>query len=114
MRVDSIGTIQALHGAEKPSPVRKSSQTKEVAGTATDRRATEDSEVEPGSVNVSPETLKMNRETDDKKNTVYRLVDSRTGEVVSQVPSQQVLNVEDSIEQLLQQEIQRPKLDVKS
>jgi len=45
---------------------------------------------------------------------VYRLVDNRTGTIISQVPSQQVLNVESSIEQLLQQEIQKPKLDVKS
>ena len=48
------------------------------------------------------------------KNTVYRLVDNNTGAIISQVPSQQVLSVEDSIEQLLQQEIQKPKLDVKS
>jgi hypothetical protein len=59
-------------------------------------------------------SLKMMRETDDKKNTVYRLVDDNTGTVISQVPSQQVLSVEDSIEQLLQQEIQKPTLDVKS
>ena len=59
-------------------------------------------------------SLKMKRETDDDKNTVYRLVDNSTGQVLSQVPSQQVLSVEDSIQQLLQQEMQKPKLDVKS
>ena len=63
---------------------------------------------------VAPDTLKLNRETDDEKNTVYRLVNNQTGQVISQVPSQQVLNVESSIEQLLQQEMQKPKLDVKS
>jgi hypothetical protein len=59
-------------------------------------------------------SLKMKRETDDDRNTVYRLVDNSTGEVLRQLPSQQVLNVEDSIQQLLQQEMQKPKLDVKS
>jgi hypothetical protein len=63
---------------------------------------------------VAPDTLKRTRETDDGKNTVYRLVNNQTGQVISQVPSQQVLNVESSIEQLLQQEMQKPKLDVKS
>ncbi len=62
----------------------------------------------------SENSLKMTRQTDDSKNTVYQLVDGQTGNVISQVPSQQVLSVEDSIEQLLQQEIQRPTLDVKS
>ncbi len=62
----------------------------------------------------SETSLKMTRETDDSKNTVYQLVDGNTGAVISQVPSQQVLSVEDSIEQLLQQEIQKPILDVKS
>lgn len=63
---------------------------------------------------IAPEPLKLTRETDDEKNTVYRLVDNQTGQLISQVPSQQVLNVESSIEQLLQQEMQKPKLDVKS
>lgn len=58
--------------------------------------------------------LKMRRETADGNNTVYQLVDDNTGAVIAQVPSQQVLNVAESIEQLIQQEIQTPKLDVKS
>ena len=73
------------------------------------------SSAQPASAALSSESsLKMTRETDDGQNTVYRLVDNRTGTIISQVPSQQVLNVENSIEQLLQQEIQKPKLDVKS
>jgi len=73
------------------------------------------SSAQPASAALSSESsLKMTRETDDGQNTVYRLVDNRTGTIISQVPSQQVLNVESSIEQLLQQEIQKPKLDVKS
>lgn len=71
------------------------------------------SEVKVGE-GVAPDTLKLMRETDDERNTVYRLVNNHTGQVISQVPSQQVLNVESSIEQLLQQEMQKPKLDVKS
>jgi len=64
---------------------------------------------------IPPETtLKVKRQADDVKTTVYQLVDKSTGDVVRQVPSQQVLNVADSIEQLLQQEIRKPKLDVKS
>ncbi|HLH09701.1 MAG TPA: hypothetical protein VKW78_20855 [Terriglobales bacterium] len=62
----------------------------------------------------SPGTLKLERETDDEKNTVYRLVEAETGQIISQVPSQQVLNVADSIEQQIQQEMQKPNLDVKS
>ena len=73
------------------------------------------SSAQPASAALSSESsLKMTRETDDGQNTVYRLVDNRTGTIISQVPSQQVLNVESSIEQLLQQQIQKPKLDVKS
>ena len=73
------------------------------------------SSAQPASAAVSSESsLKMTRETDDGQNTVYRLVDNNTGAIISQVPSQQVLSVENSIEQLLQQEIRKPKLDVKS
>jgi uncharacterized FlaG/YvyC family protein len=55
-------------------------------------------QVQP-SESVAPESsLKMKRETDDENNTVYCLVDSKTGTVISQVPSKQVLNVAQSIE----------------
>jgi len=69
---------------------------------------------QPSTPTIPPETtLKLKRQPDDVKNTVYQLVDKSTGDVVRQVPSQQVLNVADSIEQLLQQEIRKPKIDAK-
>lgn len=71
-------------------------------------------EVPKGSSESSPDTVKLQRQTDDEKNTVYRLVDDETGQVISQVPSEQVLNVADSIDQLIQQTMQKPKLDVQS
>jgi uncharacterized FlaG/YvyC family protein len=102
MRIESVSVI--------PPEARDRGQNPSIPKETNSR-----SSAQPASVAVSLESsLKMTRETDDGENTVYRLVDNKTGTVISQVPSQQVLNVENSIEQLLQQEIQKPKLDVKS
>ena len=102
MRIESVAVIPAVE-------TRDCGQKPAIPNETNSRSA------QPASAAVSSESsLKMTRETDDGQNTVYRLVDNNTGAVISQVPSQQVLNVESSIEQLLQQEIQKPKLDVKS
>jgi hypothetical protein len=103
MRIESVAVIPAVETRDRGQ--------KPASPNETNSR----SSAQPASAAVSSESsLKMTRETDDGQNTVYRLVDNNTGAVISQVPSQQVLNVESSIEQLLQQEIQKPKLDVKS
>jgi len=103
MRIESVSVSPAIETrdrAQKPAIPKETNSR---------------SSAQPASAALSSESsLKMTRETDDGQNTVYRLVDNRTGTIISQVPSQQVLNVENSIEQLLQQEIQKPKLDVKS
>lgn len=103
MRIESVSVIPAVQ-------TRGHSQKPAIPNETSSR-----SGAQPASAAVSSESsLKMTRETDDGQNTVYRLVDNKTGAVISQVPSEQVLNVESSIEQLLQLEIQKPKLDVKS
>ena len=103
MRIESVSVSPAIETrdrAQKPAIPKETNSR---------------SSAQPASAALSSESsLKMTRETDDGQNTVYRLVDNRTGTIISQVPSQQVLNVENSIEQLLQQQIQKPKLDVKS
>jgi uncharacterized FlaG/YvyC family protein len=103
MRIESVSVSPAIETrdrAQKPAIPKETNSR---------------SSAQPASAALSSESsLKMTRQTDDGRNTVYRLVDNRTGTIISQVPSQQVLNVENSIEQLLQQEIQKPKLDVKS
>jgi len=103
MRIESVAVIPAVETRDRG---QKSTLPKQA-----DSRSRPQTASSPVS---SESSLKMTRETDDGQNTVYRLVDNKTGAIISQVPSQQVLNVENSIEQLLQQEIQKPKLDVKS
>lgn len=103
MRIESVSVIPAVETRDRGQK------------PAIPKETNSRSSAQPASVTVSSESsLKMTRETDDGQNMVYRLIDNRTGAIISQVPSQQVLNVENSIEQLLQQEIQKPKLDVKS
>jgi uncharacterized FlaG/YvyC family protein len=103
MRIELVAVIPAVETRDRGQK------------TALPKEADSRSRPQTASSPVSSESsLKMTRETDDGQNTVYRLVDNKTGAIISQVPSQQVLNVENSIEQLLQQEIQKPKLDVKS
>lgn len=81
---------------------------------ATDRAEAVSEQSQAHSGVATEDFLRMKRETVDGKNMVYRLVDSRTGTVVSQVPSQQVLNVAQSIEALIRQERRESKLDVES
>ncbi len=51
-------------------------------------------------VNGRGETVWLEKE----RREVYRIVDPETGEVISQVPSEQVLNVSESISELLDDE----------
>jgi hypothetical protein len=103
MRIESVSAIPVAVSQDRDQ------------NTALPRETGSRSSSQPASPGGSSESsLKMTRETDDGQSTVYRLVDKNTGAVISQVPSQQVLSIEDSIEQLLQQEIQKPALDVKS
>lgn len=104
MRIEPVAPVPLAETQDRA--VRKPASTSMTTKTQNGGRAAERAQ--------SQNSLKLTRETDDDKNTVYRLVNNQTGQVISQVPSQQVLNVESSIEQLLQQEMQKPKLDVKS
>lgn len=47
---------------------------------------------------------------DDNKNIVYRFVDKQTGEVVQQIPPEEMLRMMQSIQQLLQKPEQKLKV----
>jgi len=48
---------------------------------------------------------------DANRNTIYRFLDQRTGDLIRQVPPEEVLRVMRSIEQMLQASQQKVKVD---
>jgi FlaG protein len=63
----------------------------------------------PPATNGRGETVWLEKE----KREVYRIIDKQTGDVITQMPSEQVLNVSESISELLQDDSPK-QLDVES
>jgi len=59
---------------------------------------------------ASPQPSQLNVSVDDKQNVIYRFTDPSNGEVVRQVPPEQILRIMRSIEEMLQESEQKLKV----
>ena len=106
MRIDPVQVAAASTQAELAAMHRDSSVRQKPAEAAVPEHASP-----PVSVPARPPT-QISVMMDQDKNIIYQFLDARTGEVVQQVPPEQVLQVMRSIAETLRQAEQKLEITI--
>jgi uncharacterized FlaG/YvyC family protein len=114
MRIDfTQAAIQADLGniAAQPEPVHRRSDTVSISTPEPTPVAKQNESPESNSTKtVAPEPSQLNVSLDDKQNVIYRFTDPANGEVIRQVPPEQILRIMRNIEDLLRESEQKLKV----
>ena len=111
MRIDFTQAVtQADLGNVAPSaePAQRRTNTSSGAALSQSSEATK-SEISSAKTAI-PEPNRLNVSVDDKQNVIYRFTDPSNGEVVRQVPPEQILRIMRNIEDLLHESEQKLKV----
>lgn len=104
MRIDPVQVAATINQADLASVRRASLPAKSVV----DSRQPE----QPKAAPPPPAQTQISVSIDNYKNVIYQFLDSRTGEIVQQVPPEQVLQVMRNIADLLRQSEKKLEITV--
>ena|ERR1041385_3430607 len=108
MRIDFTQATQTDLGNTAPDPVpRKIEAVHDTAQISTIQKVASDSSKVKTAI---PQPNQVNVSVDDKQNVIYRFTDPSNGEVVRQVPPEEILRIMRNIEDLLHVSVQKLKV----
>ena len=107
MRIDLGQATAAAVQAEVNSDATRAIQARQRAEVETSSRSARLPDPAP-SPEPQPQLLRVS--IDQNRNTIYRFLDEKTGELVRQVPPEEVLRIMRNIEQMLQAAEQKLKI----
>jgi uncharacterized FlaG/YvyC family protein len=97
--------------AAQSEPVQRRSDTVNIAAPQPAPVAKQNESPEPNvTKTAAPQPSQLNVSLDDRQNVIYRFTDPANGEVIRQVPPEQILRIMRNIEDLLRESEQKLKV----
>jgi len=113
---DAATTAQAAAEAARPeNQPQPASQSQQAAQNQPEQKPAVEARPAEATIRVPPAIPApevMNVTFDQNKNTIYRFVDEKSGDLVRQVPPEEVLRAMRGVEEMLQQSEQKVKVAV--
>lgn len=107
MRIDLTQATVAVARAEVNSDATRKSQAQPKTATVSTSRSSLPPDRAPS---TGPQPQILNVTIDQNKNTIYRFTDEKTGDLIRQVPPEEVLRIMRNVEEVLQESEQKLKV----